>query len=73
MIKAIIKTEQQIMKSCSVQTKEGFHFKGQFFPNENLRFCGLTVEGELWASGIVLECKLNNEWHFFSIDALNTI
>ena len=71
MIKAIIKTEQQIKECCSVQTKDGFLFDGQFFPNENLIFCGLEIEGNLWKSGIVLECKINNEWHFLSIDALN--
>ena len=70
MTKAIIKTEKEINDSCTSKTKEGFHFRGQFFPNELLNLCGLEVEGELWASKLVLECKINNEWHFFSVDSL---
>ena len=71
MTKAIIKTEKEINNSCSSKTNEGFHFKGQFFPNEMLKFCGREVEGEFWKSNLVLECKIDDEWHFFSVDALN--
>lgn len=70
-MKATIKTKEEIIESCVVRTSDGFHFKGQYFPNENLEFCGLEVEGELWSSGLVLECEIAGEWHFFSVDALH--
>lgn len=71
MRKAIIKTRSQIEAASShYNPGDGWQMRGQYFPESNLRFSGIEVEVEAWENGMTYQCKINGEWHFLSVDAL---
>lgn len=70
MPKATIKDEGELRGSCLTETEDGFHFRGQFFPKVNLKFCGLEIEATQWIGAPVFEALINDTWHFFPAGSL---
>jgi hypothetical protein len=71
-MKAIIKTKEEINNDYShLWNGSGWHLIGQYFPEELLRYSGQEIEVEPMSERkLAWESKINNEWHFFSKDAL---
>lgn len=68
-MRATVKMIDQLGHACTSATIDGFHFKGQFFPNENLIFCGREFEFTKEWEG-VYSTMIDGNYHFFSQDAL---
>ncbi|MGG7470800.1 hypothetical protein ACVVIH_20610 [Chryseobacterium arthrosphaerae] len=72
MEKARIKTEKEIQAICLDTDVNGYHLKGQFFPNECFQYSNTIIEiVDRFSNNIVCACIIDSEYHFFSVDALD--
>lgn len=70
MARGTIKNREQLQEaSTSYIDGEGWHFKGQFFPEESLKYSGQTYEfNREWRC--CWSTIINGEYHFFAEDAI---
>lgn len=72
MERARIKTEKEIAAICLDTDVNGYHLRGQFFWNESFELSNTLIDVvSRWSSGLVCDCLIDNEYHFFSVDALD--
>lgn len=72
MEKARIKTEKEIKAICLDTDVNGYHLRGQFFWNESFELSNKVIEiVDRFSNNIVCACIIDDEYHFFSADALD--
>jgi hypothetical protein len=72
MEKARIKTEKEIKAICLDTDVNGYHLRGQFFSNESFQDSNTIIEiVERWSNNLVCVCIIDDEYRFFSVDALD--